>query len=151
MRAYLYLHPKEFSGEVRKGVIPEVEGLIEQIQIVKLRAIKLFRNTYPFCTESQLMRFIRENRDLFYWWIILQFENGVPAGMVNTTIGEMLKKIRFFDHGTCLLHQQFIAEQCMLDLFYTLVDVGDIKLYKNGKRPFYKAKSSKWKLVKDRS
>lgn len=151
MRAYLYLHPMEFSGEVRKDVIPEVEGLIEQIQSVKLRSIKLFRNTYPFFTESQLLKFIRKNRELFYWWIILQFEKKIPVGEGHTAIGEMLKKIRFFDHGTCLLHQQFIAEQRMLDMFYALVDVGDIKLYKNGNKPFYKAKSSKWKLVKDRS
>lgn len=151
LSAYLYLHPMEFSGEVRKDVIPEVENLIEQIQSVKLRSIKLFRKTYPFYTESQLMRFIRENRELFYWWIILQFEKKIPVGEGHTAIGEMLKKIRFFDHGTCLLHQQFIAEQRMLDMFYALVDVGDIKLYKNGNKPFYKAKSSKWKLVKDRS
>ena len=151
LRAYLYIHPMEFSGEVRKDVIPEVESLIEQIQSVKLRSIKLYRKTYPFYTESQLMRFIRENRELFYWWIILQFENGIPAHMVNTAIVDMLKKIRFFDHGTELLSQQLLAEQRMFDMFYTLVDVGDIKLYKNGKRPFYKAKASKWKLVKDRS
>ena len=151
LRAYLYIHPMEFSGEVRKDVIPEVESLIEQIQSVKLRSIKLYRKMYPFYTESQLMRFIRENRELFYWWIILQFENGVPTYMVNTAIADMLKKIRFFDHETSLLSQQLLAEQRMLDMFYTLVDVGDIKLYKNGKRPFYKAKASKWKLVKDRS
>ena len=151
LSAYLYLHPLEFSGEVRKDVIPEVESLIEQIQSVKLRSIKMFRKTYPFYTESQLMRFIRENRELFYWWIIIQFENGVPTYMVNTAIVEMLKKIRFFDHGTSLLPQQLLAEQRMLDMFYALVDVGDIKLYKNGKHSFYRAKHSKWKLVKDRS
>ena len=151
MRAYLYLHPLEFSGEVRKDMIPEIEGLIEQIQSVKLRSIKLFRRTYPFYTESQIMRFIRENRELFYWWIILQFENGVEVYKANAAIIEMLRKIRFFDHGTALLPQALIAEQRMFDFFYTLVDVGDIKLHKNGKKPFYKAKSSKWKLVKDRS
>ena len=32
-----------------------------------------------------------------------------------------------------------------------LVDVGDIKLYKNEKHSFYRAKHSKWKLVKARS
>lgn len=150
-KAYLYIHPIQFSGEVRKDIIPEIEDLIAKINGFNLREIKVFERTYPFFSKSQLLRFMRENRELLYWWIILRFENKVDDYNSDHVVFELVNKIQFFEHPVPQMWIRQIAEQRMVDMFYTLVDVGDIKLLKNNGRPCYQAKHSKWKLVKDRT